>query len=465
MSYYVCLPTHCVPNPFSLLSSVSYLLPFKSDTFDFVRISNLSDTIPQNRWQHVLSEAYRVLKPGKRMEIIDDELMFPYISDHPVELPESSFTLSRSSTASSSDVPSARSSWNGPEMPPKAALVLGAGEGKNQDYRASFLELDAETEADEDSGSISERISIEPVPSLYRGHSPSEASAEFLPTPTEEEPLGACRWRTPSLPCTTPSPSPISTSLCQDVEGIYETMLEGRYGINPRPHELILKLLLTTFGPGRSNLTFDFRLSLLSNPLDSVVASIKETGVPSKDKKSKKFLRFNAESNAESKLEEECRPARIICDHVQTTEVHFERRSKAMKMLGMNDDAPVTPSKVLPDPINDSLFDDTADTDDSGDQSINSRSSSSSSLLLSGSIGQPSTPKKSKYQPKGLFLYPNKFLDTSPRELEMYIGKHVQTVLGSDAALEEHVLSLRDEAGQPIITEEDWREMMWEYQW
>lgn len=41
-------------------------------------MANLSLTIPQDCWSFVISEVQRVLTPGGRLELIDDQLMFPY---------------------------------------------------------------------------------------------------------------------------------------------------------------------------------------------------------------------------------------------------------------------------------------------------------------------------------------------------------------------------------------------------
>ncbi|KAL6304883.1 hypothetical protein BKA93DRAFT_252875 [Sparassis latifolia] len=55
-------------------------LPFPDDTFDLVRMANLTLCVPTERWNFVLTQVRRVLKPGGRLEFIDDELFFPCIS-------------------------------------------------------------------------------------------------------------------------------------------------------------------------------------------------------------------------------------------------------------------------------------------------------------------------------------------------------------------------------------------------
>ncbi|KAJ3772690.1 hypothetical protein FB446DRAFT_39221 [Lentinula raphanica] len=55
-----------------------YPLPFPPGSFDLVRVANLSLAIPTERWNFVLSEVYRVLQIGGRLELIDDAMCFPY---------------------------------------------------------------------------------------------------------------------------------------------------------------------------------------------------------------------------------------------------------------------------------------------------------------------------------------------------------------------------------------------------
>ncbi|KAH8921339.1 hypothetical protein BT69DRAFT_1196163, partial [Atractiella rhizophila] len=43
-------------------------LPFGDESFDFVHLSNGMQAIPENRWQDVLEEICRVLKPGGTFE-------------------------------------------------------------------------------------------------------------------------------------------------------------------------------------------------------------------------------------------------------------------------------------------------------------------------------------------------------------------------------------------------------------
>lgn len=63
---------------------LKFALPFPDRTFEFVRMANLGLCIPLLKWEGVLKEAARVLAPGGRLELVDDQTFFPY-GDAPLE--------------------------------------------------------------------------------------------------------------------------------------------------------------------------------------------------------------------------------------------------------------------------------------------------------------------------------------------------------------------------------------------
>lgn len=44
--------------------SLAHRLPFLPGSFDLVRLANLTEAVPLHRWEHVLVEVRRVLKPA-----------------------------------------------------------------------------------------------------------------------------------------------------------------------------------------------------------------------------------------------------------------------------------------------------------------------------------------------------------------------------------------------------------------
>ncbi|KAG2155684.1 hypothetical protein DEU56DRAFT_319141 [Suillus clintonianus] len=70
------------------MNFVGHRMGFPSDTFDLVRMANLSLCIPVESWEDVLTEVMRVLAPGGRLELIDDQALFPTVK--PLERPPTS---------------------------------------------------------------------------------------------------------------------------------------------------------------------------------------------------------------------------------------------------------------------------------------------------------------------------------------------------------------------------------------
>ncbi|CCA70775.1 hypothetical protein PIIN_04710 [Serendipita indica DSM 11827] len=53
-------------------------LPFETGSFDYVRICRLAMGIPENKWSQVLEEVYRVLRPGGALEVVEEDIIFPF---------------------------------------------------------------------------------------------------------------------------------------------------------------------------------------------------------------------------------------------------------------------------------------------------------------------------------------------------------------------------------------------------
>ncbi|KIK63000.1 hypothetical protein GYMLUDRAFT_242078 [Collybiopsis luxurians FD-317 M1] len=53
-------------------------LHFPANHFDFVRMARIGLGVPEDEWQFVLEEVSRVMKPGAVLEILEEDLLFPY---------------------------------------------------------------------------------------------------------------------------------------------------------------------------------------------------------------------------------------------------------------------------------------------------------------------------------------------------------------------------------------------------
>ncbi|KAI0252378.1 hypothetical protein BJV78DRAFT_351287 [Lactifluus subvellereus] len=52
-------------------------LPFSNEEFDFVHIKRLAHGIPEDKWDFLLDEISRVMKPGAAIEMVEEDLFFP----------------------------------------------------------------------------------------------------------------------------------------------------------------------------------------------------------------------------------------------------------------------------------------------------------------------------------------------------------------------------------------------------
>src|SRR5437016_3822161 len=74
-----CKPHSSTKDPIFLLLLHSLLrLPFADKSFEYVRMANLVYCIPYTYWESLFAEVRRILTNNGRLEIIDDQLFFPY---------------------------------------------------------------------------------------------------------------------------------------------------------------------------------------------------------------------------------------------------------------------------------------------------------------------------------------------------------------------------------------------------
>lgn len=374
------------------------------------------------------------------MEIIDDEILFPY--------PDMRSRATGSGSTFHSDNPTTRNSWS-------------SGESKSSDGIDEDLPFEESNSSytDFDLAITENRKSVDSEPGLCRDSSPSEESCDYLPTPTEEShdlsTLVASETSTAVQPAYMPS-----APLCQEIETIYETMLEGVYHINPKPGDFLESLLQKVFGPaGKTNVLKDFQLFLLDPVMHDLVVTTKDMN-NLHDTRAKKLFKHDRDAR---KFDRE----KQIFDKVAIT----QSKSKALRVLGAGG-----PPPPIYDPISTRSSDDSDYNDEptpirpsmrprasSAISSLNFSTNAANAPRPSSSSSADSQPK-SCYRPTGLFIFPDQFLETTPHELERHLCKHIDTVLGCKAALDEHVLKLRDDNGDLVVQEDEWHELLWEYE-
>ncbi|KAI0828909.1 hypothetical protein BC628DRAFT_1178336 [Trametes gibbosa] len=194
---------------------VKYDLPFPDDSFDLVRMANLTLCIPISRWRFVLAQVRRVLKPGGRLELIDDDMFFPFIPPHPRLCKEiGNHPLSRQT----------------PSSPPK--------------FRTQRSPSASGTEKPLLTRSASQRH--------LTGNQPRPGS----PGPTKKRHARS----------TSEIEYGHSATIARHLETIFDNMLVAK-GITPHPHQFLDQMLREVFGPDCARQTQNLELAVPSRDL------------------------------------------------------------------------------------------------------------------------------------------------------------------------------------------------------
>ncbi|KAJ7070557.1 hypothetical protein C8F01DRAFT_1106869 [Mycena amicta] len=154
---------------------LNYPLPFGKNTFDLVRMANLALCVPFDRWEDVLREVNRVLVPGGRLELIDDQTIFPY-GDAPAEESPDAVLQALNDLTTPTALEVARSTPRPPPRTPEAS---------------TFFDSDSDDESDESkpdssmastSDSASEHSSFTDTASTLIGEPSERGSVELKKT-------------------------------------------------------------------------------------------------------------------------------------------------------------------------------------------------------------------------------------------------------------------------------------------
>ncbi|KAF9494413.1 hypothetical protein BDN71DRAFT_989529 [Pleurotus eryngii] len=217
---------------------LTYRLPFPDKTFDLVRMANLTLCIPYSKWEQVLGEVRRVMTINGRLELVDDQIMFPYARPFS---PSSSPPPPRPPRL---DIPIPSSSFNVPRRKEYEEDEYNLDDVLGDDDSDLDGETSSSTTPTVSGGSdTSSRRSTERVSST-KGSIPSSGSSN-----------GSKRHH--------PSTSwDLQAGSCQGLETVFENMLNERYHVHPRPSEFLLDVLKRIFGKRHTSLMRSMHIEL-----------------------------------------------------------------------------------------------------------------------------------------------------------------------------------------------------------
>ncbi|RPD57131.1 hypothetical protein L227DRAFT_587758 [Lentinus tigrinus ALCF2SS1-6] len=379
---------------------VKYALPFPDNSFDLVRMANLTLCIPMNRWKFVLTEVRRVLRPSGRLELIDDDLFFPSILPRTArDSPPSPQKHKWKRTASASSASPSRSSSLTRTLSYKALPELPSPHGS-------------------------------PDPKGSKGHARKPSDVEFSTNAT----------------------------ISRHVETIFENMLVNKYGISPHPHQFLEQVLRDVFGSECARQTQQLELAV---PSREVTESCEAQGLglggvsmntgstishghskrSSEDKKRSEWMSIDWDKKEKRSRPSSPVPIAISLPSSSPTST-YSGRSSLDSVRSM--DLKLDPQLLSLTPkARQLLF----------GEGENVHGGKTQSWRATG-----------PYQPPGLVLLPSTLIPFPPLDLEMHTCKHMNTLLACKYALSKYIAGQKCEDGQPLLSEREVDDYLWDYE-
>lgn len=399
-------------------------------------MANLSLCIPYDKWEFVLSEAQRVLTIDGRLELIDDQIFFPY-----------------------GQTPTPESTPVSPSTPVDRPRRV-----------SSLVDLDdLSDESDDNEDSTDEDGSLDTVSTLIgdcdtygklktvlvhdvpRQPDPPLPSAPLSPA-NPDTPTPNTTASTDTAATMRPSPWGHRAAGAHDLETVFEDMLNKKFGIHPRPSEFVLDLMTQVFGRGNAIKMRSLHLKLAPRNTSNVYGGYMESG---SDKEDRGSANSSESSLVGGKVEKEKKPWLTI---------EWDKKEKGESKVKIEPNSRTSgegfvTSAQVPERISAKA---------AGRLGISYSALAAATVASSrprlSSSSLPSTPLNPTQTP-GLILWPTTFIPLSPSELEMHACKHVHTLLGCKAALADYIEEFKDENGARFVEDDEFQESVWDYEW
>ncbi|KAF9055958.1 hypothetical protein BJ165DRAFT_1521917 [Panaeolus papilionaceus] len=493
-------------------------LPFADQSFDYVRMANLVLCIPYEKWEPLFSEVRRILTPNGRLELIDDQIFFPYGEtprEHLTPVKKTSHTVRQVASFDTFD-------YDAEDLD---GATLQGEESADTESTLHSEEGSTRSSFDDQHAMLSESPTVRPL------------TAYLPPTPSTDPPAIFTMPVSPVLRDTRQARWKRQAFASRDLETVFETMLVKKYHIFARPSEFILDMLKIVFGKHDTGKTRSFHVKLApadspiglpgltvttkkatvrtkEKDLEAIVAEEKEKeefGIITKHHTDPSFGSFGKKMGwrAMDIIKKESKGTRRdgmkvwgrLDESIGSNESRSDKsttpkpamNAKAAERLGL----PFTPSKSPRFSRSFSEGSDALDSPGLSTPSSSSGSSSSSSSSLSphhnssdapvlsakaaGRLGisysvlaaatATSTRKRgapppafAPVQSPGVLVWPSTYIPMTPHELEMHACKYIHTLLGCKYALSEFVSGFEDSSGKKMVDEREFGDLMWDYE-
>ncbi len=366
-------------------------LPFKDDSFDLVRMANLTLAIPYERWSDLLVDIKRVLKPGGRLELLDDQLFFPEVQ-YPYE------------TVDDTGIPRLSSStFNGGRMD-KVDDIRRLGLFRSQSLKARPTVLDGDV---------------------------------FCDTPMTASP--------PRRPPTTGPLADFESKAraARNMEKIFENMLQEKYQVHTRPHRFLKTLLERVFGSGNTRKIKSIQVAAPTHDVELLPEPNTLLHSPEIDKSDKtRSPRLGADSEKRGKI-----PGIGITIEWEKKDKDSNKKQGSVNIGDTPDAEPSADSQIALPVV------------------VPREMTPKAAKMLIGSLSLKKPKSTRPYQPSGLIVLHSTFIPCEPEVLEMHACKNSHLLLACKYMLGLFVGERKDGNGVPMLSHQDFEELMWEYDW
>ena len=395
-------------------------------------MANLVLCIPYDKWDYVIRQVHRVLTVNGRLELIDDQIFFPY-SIAPKK-PSPSWSRDMSDAFDDNYFNTSQGSGSDAGSTPNAN-----SEPSNSCEDQTF-----------DSSTLRPIASCQPsMPT----RSPCQSSGDALDTESRY-----ISWRN-------------QATLSRELESIFEIMLKQRYRIFPRPSDFILNRMESVFGKDTARKIKSYHVKLA--PIDPADAGSGQGKVDGEETKSKMitWMGVDREKKKEKKLKKSKENSTFKAD----SSIGSGSSGSSSERSSLENSVPA--STVGPKPVpppTDTKAAGRLEPDQAQVPLLSAKAAGrlgiSYSDLAAASVAsmhqQPdASPSPYPLQSPGIFVWPSTFIPLTPIELEMHANKHVHMLLGCKAAMAEFIAQFIDEDGTRFVDDDEFHDVVWKYEW
>lgn len=427
-------------------------------------MANLSLAIPRNSWLPLFEEVRRILAPNGRLELIDDQIIFPYDDPPTTALTSPQESINRKSYSSFDD--------------------------SDSDYSIDDLEVADEPQQPSDSVTP-----IEDAVAEWKAHVDSSKGLETI-----FESMLQKKYAIESQP-----QDIIDITLCRVFGAQHTDQIKNmRLALAPSDEEdldlLVNKIPIAGSDSGLGSSSSETSLKQPATPDKDRHVGPERPRRPSRQlsldfdsisPKAAAFLGIDSESKTESNNHIPTTPERLEnrrLGHLKFSPSKIWReklservrgRKKSMDILRKDVPEDISPKVaeclgISPTdrPSGESQDFQSRHTDDAhsiGGSSVDSRGCENSigpePIKARMAEHQPLNPYLSTSQSPGLILWPSTFIPMEPLELEMHACKNMHLLLGCKAALSEFIQEIKGPDGESHISRDEFNELTWEYEW